>query len=43
MAMICRLAALYFAKSGLITTAFGQSSRALYIGMAERGPLMRAM
>jgi hypothetical protein len=33
-----RLAALYLAKSGLMTTASGQALSALNIGMAERTP-----
>ena len=34
---------LYFSKSGRITTASGQASSALNMGMAERTPRMRAM
>ncbi len=33
----------YFSMSGLMTTASGQASSALNIGMAERTPWMRAM
>jgi hypothetical protein len=43
LAMIRPLSCLYLAKLGLMTTASGHSFSALYIGMAERGPLMRAM
>ncbi len=34
---------LYFSKSGRTTTASGQASSALNMGMAERTPLIRAM
>ncbi len=37
------LSARYLVKSGLMTTASGQSFSALNIGIAERTPLMRAM
>ncbi len=42
-ARICAATRLYFAISGLITTACGHSSSALNIGIAERGPYLRAM
>ena len=42
-ARISRLTVLYLAMFGAMTTASGQSSRALNIGMAERGPYRRAM
>jgi hypothetical protein len=38
-----RAAATYFAMSGLMTTASGQSFRALNIGIADFTPWMRAM
>ena len=37
------LMALYFAMSGLMTTASGQAASALNIGIALRTPLVRAM
>jgi hypothetical protein len=37
-ARICRLTRLYFAISGGITTASGQSCNARNIDIAERGP-----
>jgi hypothetical protein len=42
-ARIRRATALYFAKSGRITTASGQAARALNIGIALRTPCSRAI
>ena len=42
-AMIRLLSARYFAKSGFITTAWGQAFNALNMGMAERTPEIRAI
>jgi len=43
MARTSRPTRTYFSMSGAITTASGQASSALNIGIAERTPLMRAM